>query len=1047
MPTLSVGEFRVHALDVVGKQLERDKSGSKQIAELMSEGIDVLDVGPVAPQSRGKLTGIIGSGKNRWRVVLSHDPCQVPPRGWRLTRVESGLGAAQPVVELASTWAMKDDGADGPTADDLYRLVWAAQTDYLKHHPANTFDVWPRRLNAEGVFTLHPEGRTLDELAQAGSGDLGEVCAAMSRRLSVLDLRYAAPQEMVVVPDDANFRVHLARYRLKFGATDWLLERAERQRGGQSPPVFARLRASWELWRDAPYQGGDADAVLGDLRFIWDRRRERETAIARAERLIRGDTPELAERVGVWKRVCDFQEIDNDVGLASISGGDGSYLVVPKDQAAFAEWVDNQEDYSEQGVDWSHRRLELRSGSSSDYASLSIQEVQADPTGVPKAFLASCDNDRGCRLADSFCDGGGEGAKLLLPDPQLKKIRAAIDLLAPEATQKSKTVPDSFAPSPLALRVLKAALTGSDELTPPNGDWPALPLEPLAKLSPAQERAVRAAIFGLDMTLIQGPPGTGKTTVILEILRQLFRRHRANPNFKVLLVAPTNVAIDNVLERLVVPRRGTSLVLELGVVPYRVGATKKIPEHLIGFTPDCTTTGHYGNLAAEVAEAAREAAASAELDGAVAGVMAEGARRDRAGWESALEGGELPSSDWRPEWPDGLPPEWAGLLDSQAGRAEGFRHWGSSADRAERKADLLERWHRHLDHSPEFYSELLLMNSNLVCATTIGCAARGVRDAVYDYVIVDEAGKEEARRLLVPLVRGERWVLVGDHRQLPPFADDKIERRIADAGLDPTVLTRSLFEELQEPFRRNGRYVFLDRQGRMHPDISAFVSRQFYGGELLDFPHTAGNSLPAPAFLPENPKLLVLDTRRLSGRYETFINKSYENRLEQEIIHHLLASFVALEGWEHQSSAGRSSDAFTVGVIAPYKPQVTRIKKRIGGDLKLNSLRARGFLSAGTVDSFQGQERDLVLFGCTRSNLRGMLGFVDNKQRLNVALSRARCRLIVILDGATVERSRPDAESEAEAETGRGLRALVTFAAERGGLLEVPNDWRRRWRG
>ncbi|MDB5309946.1 MAG: hypothetical protein JWO38_4148 [Gemmataceae bacterium] len=196
-----------------------------------------------------------------------------------------------------------------------------------------------------------------------------------------------------------------------------------------------------------------------------------------------------------------------------------------------------------------------------------------------------------------------------------------------------------------------------------------------------------------------------------------------------------------------------------------------------------------------------------------------------------------------------------------------------------------------------------------MCATTIGCATpTELRSVAYDVVIVDEAGKEEARRLLVPLIRGERWVLVGDHQQLPPYADDGLVTRLAGAGLDPRSATRSLFEELRAPFERRGCYVFLDRQGRMHPDISAFVSEQFYGGRLHDFPRAAGLSAPGPAFLPDPPRLQVLDTRRLPDRGEERRGTGYLNRLEQDLALRILRAFAGLPAWRREAASGSDTE-------------------------------------------------------------------------------------------------------------------------------------------
>jgi superfamily I DNA and/or RNA helicase len=151
------------------------------------------------------------------------------------------------------------------------------------------------------------------------------------------------------------------------------------------------------------------------------------------------------------------------------------------------------------------------------------------------------------------------------------------------------------------------------------------------------------------------------------------------------------------------------------------------------------------------------------------------------------------------------------------------------------------------------------------------------------------------RRPLVPLIRGERWVLVGDHQQLPPYADDALQARLVREGLDSRIVTRSLFEELQEPFERRGCYVFLGRQGRMHPDISSFVSRQFYGCRLHDFPDAATHIRPGPP-LPLRLETAMLaamgyvtrDESRQSA--ESFLLGDLHSQKLADYAHHLLAT-------------------------------------------------------------------------------------------------------------------------------------------------------------
>jgi len=232
----------------------------------------------------------------------------------------------------------------------------------------------------------------------------------------------------------------------------------------------------------------------------------------------------------------------------------------------------------------------------------------------------------------------------------------------------------------------------------------------------------------------------------------------------------------------------------------------------------------------------------------------------------------------------------------------------------------------------------------------------------------------------------------------------------------------------------------------MHPDISAFVSQQFYRGNLHDFPNASTHSIPVPGFLPDEPKLLVLDTSRLPDRHEEKSGRPAANVLEQELSMLILRAFANLSAFRDCLDDEVKSGVPTIGVIAPYRRQVEEIEHRIRRDPLLRVLLRDGVLHVGTVDSFQGQERDLIIFTCTRSNSQGRLGFVDNKQRLNVALSRARCRLIVLADGRTVEQSRLRSDvSGVEAETRDHLRSLFTFAQSRNGLLVVPDDWRIRW--
>ncbi len=943
--------------------------------------------------------------------------------------------------------------------------VAAAQYDVLRLLQDEQAAVAPVLGGPFRVFNLDRKERDLLALGMTRDSFLQE----LSKGIEVFDIEPTTDKGRSIIGSIAGGQIEVRLLLdpelppgndvVVLGQSDWTLQCVRRNTLG-CPSGFGRVDARWDRWRhnQAPLDG-NAEALLRDLVVLQNRVHERSDQIQIVRRQLDGDSPELSERIATWRRVCELEQDLSEVGVTRLQklGEDDPvitephYVLIPEQQDEVQEWIEQLEAEKPEGVTWEHHKLKLTVGE--DFALLGIESITVEADEL--VLKVCCRDSKGRALLDRLCDGFQNGDKLqpelYLPDSQLRRIGEALDVLDPNqqiGPQQRAIAEHELDPDDTSVRTLQGILSEPSKLEPISQPWPELPTPPLFQLSPRQEEAVRAAVFSPDMVLIQGPPGTGKTTVILEILRQLFRAHGKVPSFRVLLVAPTHVAVDNVLERLVAPRRGVNLLTELGVGPYRVGSTRKIAHNLRACTPDCLNTEYRGRLEDQVARDALAAREQLKLDRLMLDILGAGAEQDKNAWTTALSQGELPEMGWRSVWPHDLDPEWAESVTGQDGRASAWKHWHTRGTSPEDRLRFLEHWLNFLQTNPRFFSELLLANANLVCATTIGCATREVRAAVYDYVIVDEAGKEEARRLLVPLIRGERWVLVGDHQQLPPYADDSLKRRLSEEGLDPEIVTRSLFEELEGPFKQIGRYVFLDRQGRMHPDISGFVSH-FYGGELGDFPHASEQSIPCPSFLPMEPRLLVLDTGWLRDPSEQPNERGYGffNASECELTIHLLRSFARLPCWHQHKISGANSGPFSIGVIAPYKRQVEELVARAEYDAVLKQLIPRGSLQIGTVDSFQGQEKDLIIFSSTRSNDKGAFGFADNRQRLNVALSRARARLIVLIDGSTVKRAEDRIDRTAsEAKTSHDLSKLLEYSRSRGGFLPVPSDWKAKWR-
>lgn len=310
---------------------------------------------------------------------------------------------------------------------------------------------------------------------------------------------------------------------------------------------------------------------------------------------------------------------------------------------------------------------------------------------------------------------------------------------------------------------------------------------------------------------------------------------------------------------------------------------------------------------------------------------------------------------------------------------------------------LLSEWRETLEKSHEALYPALIRRADVVGATCIGIAT-DVRfeDLEFDLVIADEAGQIQVMDLLVPLVRARRAVLVGDHLQLPPVVEPEITEKIRENEPDNPVLgewlEKSLFERLIErPETPEANKVMLDTQYRMPRQIADFISGQFYGGNY----HTGGEKPHTDSFFTSTP-MVFIDTLREEKHFEQRAEdgQGYFNPLEARLIADLLIAY--------------HSRRVDTGVIVPYKKQAEVIRRELRrrqANLSEDDLVTR----IATVDSFQGREQDVIIFGFTRSNSDGRIGFLTELRRLNVSLTRARRQLVLVGDSATLART-PDAD-------------------------------------
>ncbi|MBU9888779.1 MAG: AAA family ATPase [Candidatus Omnitrophica bacterium] len=275
--------------------------------------------------------------------------------------------------------------------------------------------------------------------------------------------------------------------------------------------------------------------------------------------------------------------------------------------------------------------------------------------------------------------------------------------------------------------------------------------------------------------------------------------------------------------------------------------------------------------------------------------------------------------------------------------------------------------------------------ADVVVATHAGCGDPLIRAKAFDWVILDEATQGIEPATWLPLLHAGRAVLAGDHCQLPPTVQCSQHGKKG--------LTYTLFERLHDVLDGASK-VRLERQYRMHEDIMGFSSREFYDGALRADPSVARHTLcdlPLVRAAEVDPAPFVfLDTAGLG--YEEEIEEgtsSYYNSEEAKIVVRELERFL---------KAGVPPSE--VGLISPYSAQVKLLSSMVAGEP--SGKEEMSTVEIDSVDAFQGREKEVVIVTLVRSNREGQLGFLTDTRRMNVAMTRARRKLVLIGDSATL---------------------------------------------
>jgi ATP-dependent RNA/DNA helicase IGHMBP2 len=275
----------------------------------------------------------------------------------------------------------------------------------------------------------------------------------------------------------------------------------------------------------------------------------------------------------------------------------------------------------------------------------------------------------------------------------------------------------------------------------------------------------------------------------------------------------------------------------------------------------------------------------------------------------------------------------------------------------------------------------LLQNSEVVCATLVGSSHPVLRGRKYKTAFIDEAGQALEPANWIPLLRAGRAIFAGDHQQLPPTIKSN---EAAKAGLSKTLFEKGIDKHPEAS-------TMLQVQYRMHQSIMKFSSQQFYKDELI-----AHESVAHELLRPDQLPIEFIDTAGC-GYAETQDPETLSRLNEEEaqltirLVEKLIEDIGATE-WLEQ--------AISIGIITPYRAQVDYLHKLAEASALLEPFHR--LITINTVDAFQGQERDAIIISFVRSNDKGEVGFLSDIRRTNVAMTRARKKLLLIGDSATL---------------------------------------------
>lgn len=464
-------------------------------------------------------------------------------------------------------------------------------------------------------------------------------------------------------------------------------------------------------------------------------------------------------------------------------------------------------------------------------------------------------------------------------------------------------------------------------------------------LNESQKKAIKRALASRNFFLIHGPFGTGKTRTLIELINQEYLL-----GSKILATAESNAAIDNILERLSKSSSEINLT--------RLGHPQRVDKENIKYTLAYKVENHPLN---EKIEELREK------------IEKLSKKRDEY---------TKPTPRYRRGYSDS---EIFRLgVQRQGGRGISPSTMNSMANWIEKNKDVDELHDAIKDLENNIIHDIV-DKSDVILSTNSSAALEAIEKTKFNIAIVDEASQATIPSVLIPIAKAQKFVLAGDHKQLPPTIISSKAHELED----------TLFEELINKYP--DKSALLNTQYRMNQLLMEFPNSEFYNSKL-DSAETVKDIVITDIIeenkLSENEKVkiedqLLSDKQPLIFVDTSKIDKNGEKKLkDSKSIINLAEAETTLEIVDFYQKLG--IDDKDIGIISPYADQVSLLKNKTDIEVK-------------TVDGFQGREKEIIIISTVRSNDKGKIGFLSDLRRLNVALTRAKRKLIIIGNKETLK--------------------------------------------